>query len=240
MVAKRSDAFMSKCYGLRQNGERAEQAFVIQCHKSLFGESGLGHDIMKARVYYKLVLNDMKAGHPVNKVLYKRAKALIAHGKLDPELEMLFGILKQSKQQKGDRIMSENENAFGKKRIDCMGYAVTAILRWMGANGFSTAQAKAAMASMGVEVSPVTCSIQVSAGRKGDSSRGPVPDLTKDEIATLRSHIPAEGARPAAQPAPKKAPKKAPKPAPTDDLDLEPAKPKKVAKKVAKKAARKK
>ena len=69
-------------------------------------------------------------------------------------------------------------------------YAVTAILRWMGSEGYETAEAAAVLKGLGVEPSPTTISIQVTAGRKakdGSTPRGPIPQLTRDEVRQLNA-----------------------------------------------------
>lgn len=47
------------------------------------------------------------------------------------------------------------------------GYPVTAVLRWMGANGWSVTDAATALANLNIEVALATIRCQVAAGKKG-------------------------------------------------------------------------
>jgi hypothetical protein len=71
-------------------------------------------------------------------------------------------------------------------------HPVTAVLRWMGAEGYDTKTAIATLTELGFEdVSPTTVSIQTAAGRKVNKERmtprGPLPDFTEKELFQLNA-----------------------------------------------------
>ena len=66
-------------------------------------------------------------------------------------------------------------------RYQVFGHPVTAILRWMGTQGFTAAQAAAALKSLGVEPSMTTVKIQIS----GKAKRGAIPQLTDRDAKAL-------------------------------------------------------
>lgn len=66
-------------------------------------------------------------------------------------------------------------------RYQVFGHPVTAVLRWMGTQGFTAAQAAAALKSLGVEPSLTTIKIQVS----GKTKRGAIPQLTDRDAKVL-------------------------------------------------------
>ncbi len=66
------------------------------------------------------------------------------------------------------------------------GHSITAILRWMGKKGWNKEDAGVALATYGFgSIADSTIYIQLAAGRKGDATRGPVPELTKAEAKEL-------------------------------------------------------
>lgn len=88
-------------------------------------------------------------------------------------------------------------------------YTATSVLRWVGSNidkDLATRQATlAALAELGINVSPITVDIQVNAGDGG--SRGPAAKLTRDHGKQLRAAI-AEAKKALPKTAPTAAPKK--------------------------------
>src|SRR5690606_14576156 len=93
------------------------------------------------------------------------------------------------------------------------GHQPTAVLRWMGQQGFSAKEAQAALQGMGVEVSEATVKTQVAAGKRGQ--RGEPAALTPEQQDALNSYRVGGGPRPAPPaPAPPK-PALPPKPKPT-------------------------
>lgn len=71
------------------------------------------------------------------------------------------------------------------------GKPITAVLRRMGKEGISTAHARAIMKAMKVKVSDITVSIQISAGRNKDKTRGVPADLSAAQLAELAHAAPA-------------------------------------------------
>lgn len=92
----------------------------------------------------------------------------------DNSLEGLLKALKTPKQ--------------GKSRIQFLGFPVTHVLRWMGANGWTKEQAIKVMEKANIAVAEGTIGIQVAAGKKGDKSRGETPELSKSQIKELNSY----------------------------------------------------
>jgi hypothetical protein len=71
-------------------------------------------------------------------------------------------------------------------RGQIFGLAATAILRWMGANGWNAEDAGVCLATYGLgAMSDSTIYIQLRAGKVGDATRGPVPTLTKAQAKEL-------------------------------------------------------
>ncbi len=71
-------------------------------------------------------------------------------------------------------------------RAQIFGYPVTAVLRWMGVEGWSFADARAAINAFGAGgISDTTIRIQLPAGRKGD--RGAPAPITKQQAAELKA-----------------------------------------------------
>lgn len=66
------------------------------------------------------------------------------------------------------------------------GFAATAILRWMGAHNWEFEDAGVALAAYGLgSMSDSTIYIQLRAGKTGDATRGPVPELSKAQAKEL-------------------------------------------------------
>jgi serine/threonine protein kinase len=74
----------------------------------------------------------------------------------------------------------EPENA---PRADILGHSATAVVRWMGRQGWDFDRAKAALARLGGQIAESTIRIQLRAGAKGE--RGEPAMLTPEEIAQL-------------------------------------------------------
>lgn len=70
-----------------------------------------------------------------------------------------------------------------RKQQELFGTTVTAVLRWMGLNGWSFPEATKAMAGMGMEVASATIRAQLLAGARGE--RGEPAQLTKAQAKEL-------------------------------------------------------
>jgi hypothetical protein len=70
-------------------------------------------------------------------------------------------------------------------RYNVMGHPVTAVLRWMGAHGWSKADALKVLSKLGCPAADSTVYIQVSAGAKGE--RGEPAGLTPEQAAQLEA-----------------------------------------------------
>lgn len=86
----------------------------------------------------------------------------------------------------------------GRSQIKIFNHPIRPVMRWMGFENWSFAEAVAALKKMGVEgwwgekrragILPTTLKDQLKSGRKGDDGwAGPMPKLSKDEIAKLRA-----------------------------------------------------
>lgn len=69
------------------------------------------------------------------------------------------------------------------KRQKLWGYPVTAVIRWMGSEGFTWQEAANVLKKLGVDVADSTIQIQVRAGETG--ARGPAANLTPDQANKL-------------------------------------------------------
>jgi hypothetical protein len=68
-------------------------------------------------------------------------------------------------------------------------YAATAILRWMGKQGWDAEDAGVCLAAYGLGgMSDSTIYIQLRAGKVGDATRGPIPELTKAQVKELNAN----------------------------------------------------
>lgn len=86
---------------------------------------------------------------------------------------------------KPNKLPSTKEG--GTTRPNIFGHPVTAVLRWMGQEGFDAAQAAKALRRYGVEASPVTIGIQLKAGKTGD--RGSPANITDDQANEIYEKI---------------------------------------------------
>ena len=76
-------------------------------------------------------------------------------------------------------------NTGSAQRYSWNGFAATAILRWMGANGIKAKAAGNALVKLGVEgVSGATVQTQVQAGRKPDAK---LPALTEEQVEQIKA-----------------------------------------------------
>ncbi len=76
-------------------------------------------------------------------------------------------------------------NGHLKARGKLFDYPITAVLRKLGAIGWSWEEARDALATLGIECAESTVRIQIRAGVVGDASRGEPADLTPKQIAYL-------------------------------------------------------
>lgn len=92
------------------------------------------------------------------------------------------------------------------RRAKIHGHSTTAILRWMGANGFTFEQARAALAHYGDanQISDVSVTMQVNDGSSGRFRFGTLVELTPAQAAELNAHA-GRAAKPAAGKKPAKA-----------------------------------
>lgn len=73
-------------------------------------------------------------------------------------------------------------------RAQIFGHAATAVIRWMGANGWTFDEARAALAEFGAAgISDTTVRIQLPAGKKGE--RGPAAPISEDQAKQLRAAV---------------------------------------------------
>lgn len=78
----------------------------------------------------------------------------------------------------------ESSNGDGKKRTKLFGHPVTAVIRWMGAEGdWDKKKAKQALDKLGCDVADATINAQLRAGAKGE--RGDPAKLREDEANEL-------------------------------------------------------
>jgi serine/threonine protein kinase len=87
--------------------------------------------------------------------------------------------LRSPGQSGGDETDDDDPSTVNK----VFGHPFTAVLRWMGKNGWSFEDAKQALMGLGVECSEATVRTQLSAGKTGQ--RGAPASLTEEQIATL-------------------------------------------------------
>jgi hypothetical protein len=82
------------------------------------------------------------------------------------------------------------EGKKGGRRYTLWGEPVTGYLRWMGANGWSVGEAKAAVGKLGLAIGENTYKCQIASGKGSAAGRkdlyGPVPELTKDRQKELK------------------------------------------------------
>jgi hypothetical protein len=82
---------------------------------------------------------------------------------------------------KQDKVLETGELAPKRAQVrgQIFGYSATAVLRWMGANGFTFEDAGVVLASFGLaKMSDTTIRIQLTAGKKADPTRGEPAPLT--------------------------------------------------------------
>ncbi len=74
----------------------------------------------------------------------------------------------------------------GGGRLSLLGYPVTAVLRYMGANGWTYEEAIACLKRHNCEPAEATIRIQLTAGKKGNKDRGEPAPLTPNEVKELK------------------------------------------------------
>jgi len=259
-----SQTFLATCYKLRsEQGREAEARLAVEEHVRVFGtrpNPTWGPTFVCCRVAYKLFCDDPTTVK--TEVIMRRAKVMIYHPETVAKDDDFQTVTILDRNLKGDNEMTTAKKATKKATTDkqssnaapatpgrtkamIVGHPASSVLRWLGNNGYTVAQARAAVASLGFGevLKDSTIVTGVNDGKHGDKY-GPVAALTPAEEKELKRHIPANVPATAkaqkAAPAPvaepvKKAPKKAQKaetPAPTPT----PAPAKKVAKKAVKSA----
>jgi hypothetical protein len=91
--------------------------------------------------------------------------------------EVRHGIPVEVKEANGDS---------GKQRVKLFGISVTAILRWMGSDGWTKDKINTALEKLGLEIGEQTIISQRISGMSADSPRGEVPELSDDQANALR------------------------------------------------------
>ena len=198
-------------------------------------------DWMKLMVAYEL---QRRLVYPMGEpALVKERRVSIRRGKIPRDLLEIINAKNKAKEErtmakKVKKVKKASEGSTKTRVIDCMGYPVTAVVRWFGHNGYTTSQAMAVFEEMGIPVKRSTVALSIKIGRDGELNGKkfePAP-LTKKQEKELRDvlkEVDPENTKPKSQAEPKK--KKAGK----KKADVEePAKVKKVKgkkKKVAKK-----
>jgi hypothetical protein len=93
------------------------------------------------------------------------------------------GYVSQEEQRKQELLKIEKveqENSPG-KRAKIFGFPVTAVIRYLGAKGYSIIETKKFLKQADVDVADTTISIQHRAGKVGDEGRGPPAKLNKEQ-----------------------------------------------------------
>lgn len=79
----------------------------------------------------------------------------------------------------------ESGEGIGAARQTLFGYAITAVLRWMGKERWDFTQASAALEAQGVQIAPATIRAQLLAGRQG--KRGDPAPVTPKQAKALKN-----------------------------------------------------
>lgn len=88
--------------------------------------------------------------------------------------------------QPSEAKAARETNAEPKTRIKIMGFAVTAVLRWMGAKSWSFEDAATAITTLGAtDISDVTIRLQLKAGK--DGKRGSAAEITSAQAKKLKA-----------------------------------------------------
>lgn len=105
--------------------------------------------------------------------------------------KLIRGELKTTTNGKATVVANDEEKHItlgnkGGKRFDMFGHPITAVLRWMGKNGWTVPEARKALDSMGFAgVANPTLSAQIAAGKKPDNPRGEPAQLTEEQASKL-------------------------------------------------------
>lgn len=202
-----SATFLAECYKLRsERGRDAEADYARREHERVFGERPnitWGPSFVCARVAYKLLVDDPTVTKTETAV--RRSKVIIYHpdqaigadwqavNLLDKHLST--GGKTMTKEKKAATKATETENKTnklpGKTKATIVGHPASSVFRWMGANGYTPAHARAMVQSMGIDtLKDSTIVTGVNDGKHGDKY-GPVAELTPAEEKELKRHIPA-------------------------------------------------
>lgn len=148
----------------------------VSRHADLLAKAGLA----KGDITEGVLLDATHRAKREAEALFERAAALNAK---------LAGDEAKIKGQEPKEAVSKDRKAPERGKVTkgtIFGHSITAILRWMGANGWNKEDAGVALATYGFgSVADSTIYIQLAAGRKGDATRGPVPELSKKEAKEL-------------------------------------------------------
>jgi hypothetical protein len=117
-----------------------------------------------------------------------------------------------SKKNKTKKVKAEKKSKTARKGGslgDIFGFAVTAVIRTLGANGVTIKQMQAILDAKKIKMPPASVSVQLGFGRNG--SDRPLAELSKAQIAELVKLAPADDEKPKAKSkAPAKKKSKAP------------------------------
>lgn len=230
--------FIAACYRSRSfRGRSFEEGFISDTYKDVFGEypdSDLLPGLAKARVYYKLANDGLRQAGLFEKVTPEFQQNLRAAltfknsyegftADFVEAVELLGEATENRQKTKGDKIMAkkakrpkkikqETKPKTSSKRQTILGHTVTGVLRWLGANGYDSKQAAAVLKFYKVSVADSTLVTEVCAGRVG--KHGDPAQLTRNQQAEIKKHIPAsekpKAAKKKAAPKKKATSKKAP------------------------------
>lgn len=168
-----------------------------------------------------------KTGIPLENIRMYHKRAVEKLQKIGREKSVLFLFLKggatsgnfghggRPGHRGGSAPRAEGPEAPGTKRGDVFGHPAAAIVRWMGAHGYSEWEAKRVLAHFAI--SGITRSIiadHLARGKEGRGKPAPLTGEQADTIASITGKAPVTGGT---SPAPE--PRLAPKPIDTSDAD---------------------
>jgi hypothetical protein len=81
----------------------------------------------------------------------------------------------------GDNQVKLQPKQSKSKRPKIFEYPVTAVLRWMGVEGYNFQEAKKVLKQLDIDLSDITIKIQLKAGKDKDESRGEPAPITKQQ-----------------------------------------------------------
>ena len=228
--------FHNHCYRLfRDKGPAVEQEYVRKEAKLLWPEGVEMEDPagLKARVYYTLAYNGIKRynAHDLVSETFLQRLQNVAVGIDDLSGTETFlrdsvnthyysfgnraDVIKEDRRmarKNQDTTVDEQPKPGGSRpRLTLFGKPITQVLRWMGREGYSAAQATVAMERLSVPVAQGTINTSISNGQR-DAEGLKVAVLDPSEIKELRAAIPGGDL-----PEPRKSVRKRPVATPKDE-----------------------